>query len=144
MSGIYLSQKHGVNPSVQKCFWCNKDIGVALFGRLPTHRAEKMFGKEYARDNAGEVEAPHAVVLSYEPCDGCEVWAHSKHGVFFIEVVEDEQGELRPTGMFRCVRDEAVKHMLKPGPLLERALKIRMLHMHADDFREIFRDLSEN
>lgn len=146
---IYLSEKHGVNPSVQKCFWCNKDIGVALFGRLPADRAEKMFGKEYARDNlirnnTGEVEAPRAVVLSYEPCEGCEVWAHSKQGVFFVEVMPDEQGELRPTGKFNCVREGAVKNMLDPGPTLDDALRTRIVHMHTDDFRQIFRAVLKN
>lgn len=148
MSGsIPISQKHGVNPSVQKCFWCGKDFGVVLFGRLPRHRAEKMFGKEFMKKNtlsditnATEVEAPRSVVLGLEPCDGCTVWAHSKEGVFFVEAEMDD-GAPRPTGSFNCVREEAVRRMLDPGDLLDSALKSRIAYMHPDDFKQIFRDV---
>lgn len=31
---IKLSYKHGVNPSINHCFICNKDINIALFGYI--------------------------------------------------------------------------------------------------------------
>ena len=31
---IELSPKHGINPSLLKCFICGKDIGIALLGKL--------------------------------------------------------------------------------------------------------------
>lgn len=31
---IKLSDKHGVNPSINHCFICNKDINIALFGYI--------------------------------------------------------------------------------------------------------------
>lgn len=34
MSNIELSKKHGLNPSIDHCFICGKDIGVILFGRI--------------------------------------------------------------------------------------------------------------
>ena len=39
MRGIRLSEKHGVNPSIGVCFYCNQDNGeVVLPGRLPDDR----------------------------------------------------------------------------------------------------------
>ena len=32
MSGIRLSKKYGVNPSLSQCLICGKDVGVILFG----------------------------------------------------------------------------------------------------------------
>lgn len=34
MRNIELSEKHGLNPSIDHCFICGKDIGVILFGRI--------------------------------------------------------------------------------------------------------------
>ena len=31
---IKLSDKHGVNPSINHCFICNKDINIVLFGYI--------------------------------------------------------------------------------------------------------------
>lgn len=55
MSTIKLSEKHGVNPSMQVCFFCSKSKGVALLGKLK-----------------GDAEAPHKVLTDYEPCDDCK------------------------------------------------------------------------
>ena len=51
---IRLSDKHGVNPSLDICFFCGEATGVALLGRL--------------RDDE---EAPREAVYSYEPCKAC-------------------------------------------------------------------------
>jgi hypothetical protein len=32
MSGVILSKKYGVNPSLSQCLICGKDVGVILFG----------------------------------------------------------------------------------------------------------------
>lgn len=34
MSNIRLSEKHGINPSIDHCFICGKDIGIVLLGRI--------------------------------------------------------------------------------------------------------------
>lgn len=31
---ILLSEKHGLNPSIDCCILCGKDIGIVLFGKL--------------------------------------------------------------------------------------------------------------
>ena len=52
---IRLSQKHGVNPSLDTCFFCGEPKGIALFGKLK-----------------GDAEAPRSVLLNYEPCEKCK------------------------------------------------------------------------
>jgi hypothetical protein len=138
---IALSAKHGVNPSVQRCFWCGKSVGVALFGRLPVHRAKEMFGEEFAKNPVGgEVEAPREVILDMEPCEGCEVWAHSKEGIFVVQAEDGESGP-KPTGTFLCVKEDAVKSWLDHGELLDSALKHRIVFMTVSDYDEIFKDV---
>lgn len=70
MSGIKLSAKHGVNPSLEVCFWCGKDVGVALLGKLK-----------------GDAEAPKRIVLGLQPCDDCK--RKFAEGIRIVEVSED-------------------------------------------------------
>ena len=108
--GITLSPKHGVNPTLIRCFWCGGDMGVALLGKLK-----------------GDAEAPRETVLNLEPCDKCK--ALFAKGVHAIEVSEDgsrfngnatfgikgEDGALHwPTGRYAVLKAEAVKGG-KPG-----------------------------
>jgi hypothetical protein len=72
MSGsIKLSEKHGVNPSIEQCFVCMKDVGVVLFGKVK-----------------GDQEAPRRVCFgpNSEPCDECK--GYMKQGVILISVRE--------------------------------------------------------
>ena len=55
MAGIYMSEAHGVNPSMEVCFWCGKNKGVVLFGKLK-----------------GDKKAPRECAFNYEPCDKCK------------------------------------------------------------------------
>ena len=66
--GIRLSKKHGANPTLAICAWCNEPTGkVVLVGQLP-----------------GDVVAPREMIVSYEPCDKCkEQW---DQGVACVEV----------------------------------------------------------
>ena len=75
---IRLSEKHGVNPTLGRCFWCGGDSGeIGLLGRLP-----------------GDAEAPRHLVLSYDPCDVCAPqWAQ---GVVFIEANAEPAYEGQP------------------------------------------------
>lgn len=53
MSGIILSKKHGVNPSMLLCSICYKEYAVGLLGRIK-----------------GDVKAPKNVVAGI--CDDCK------------------------------------------------------------------------
>lgn len=52
--GIRLSEKHGVNPSLECCLLCGKEMGIVLFGKL-----------------RGDAEAPKQVCTG-SICDDCK------------------------------------------------------------------------
>lgn len=53
---IKISPKHGVNPTIMKCFWCGESKNqIALMGMLPD-----------------DAEAPKNLVADFEPCDKCK------------------------------------------------------------------------
>lgn len=136
--GIRLSEEHGVNPSVQKCFWCGKDMGVVLFGKTPKKRFEKMFGGacdvEGADDDAC---APHTVVVGLEPCTDCEVWTNgSRAGVFVVEAVPLNDKDVTYTGAFVCVKEEMV-HLFACDST-DGVLQTRVAHMEPEPFQRLF------
>jgi len=74
MTGIRLSEKHGVNPAIPKCFYCLGDKNeLLLCGRLPKDQ-----------------EAPRNMVWDMEPCDQCK--AYMAQGIIVISV-KDGEGE---------------------------------------------------
>lgn len=139
---IIVSEKHGVNPSVQICFYCKKPIGVALFGKLHGTKVKEMFGEDFAKDHLRhndprDTEAPREVVLDLEPCEGCTVFEpHSKLGCFLVECDEREI-EVRehgrrvmkkipqPTGNLVVMKDEAIRRIFT-GDIVEDVLKKRI------------------
>ena len=95
---IRLSEKHGVNPSLDTCFFCGEPKGIALFGKLK-----------------GDAEAPRHVLLNYEPCEKCK--AAMALGTTIIAVSETDNGnrpiqdKLYPTGSWCVMRKEAAKEL---------------------------------
>lgn len=69
MSSIKVSKKHGVNPSLDVCFWCGEAKGILLMGALKN-----------------DAEAPRNSLTNYEPCDKCR--AQFDQGVWLAEVNE--------------------------------------------------------
>ena len=112
---LYLSPKHGLNPSIEKCFFCNGDKSVILFGRIPD-------------GNGGEKEAPRAAVLNQEPCDKCK--GLMDQGIILISVDEEKTGEdtNNPyrTGGWVVVKEEAIVRAFSDTPVLEYILKKRV------------------
>lgn len=113
--GILLSPKHGVNPSVTLCFWCGKEMGVALVGRI-----------RKPEDN--DAKAPRAACFDLEPCDECK--ANMAKGVHVVEATEDGSkfgGNQRfalsvrggaamwPTGRWVVVNPASMKQSHKAG-----------------------------
>lgn len=76
MTGIKLSEKHGMNPSMQVCFFCGKSKGVALFGKMK-----------------GDAEAPRKVLTDYEPCEECQ--KKFRRGILLVGVA-DKSPDGRP------------------------------------------------
>jgi len=107
--GIHMSPKHGVNPMLVVCFFCQKDRGdLALLGRL-----------------RGDVEAPRRGVLDYEPCDECK--SYMERGIILISVRDGEKGA-NPyrTGGWVVVTEDFVKRGLE-GDALKEVLAKRVV-----------------
>lgn len=93
-----VSDKHGLNPSMDICFFCGEPKGIALFGKMK-----------------GDAEAPRHVLLNYEPCDKCKE-AMAK-GTTILEVVTEDNGNPQiqegayPTGRWCVMRHDAAKEL---------------------------------
>lgn len=75
--GIHLSEKHGVNPSIEKCFFCLEDKGLILFGRM-----------------LGDKQAPMSGVFNQDPCDKCKEYMDM--GVILISIdPEKNNGDMK-------------------------------------------------
>lgn len=115
---IRVSERHGVNPMLVRCFYCNEDTGeIALLGRLP-----------------GDAEAPRHGVLDKKPCAVCQ--RHMEQGVILISVDEEKsKGDLKNpyrTGGWVVVRDEAIRRMVTPAELAEDIITRRMAFVPDD------------
>lgn len=78
MSGIKISPKYGVNPTIPVCFWCGKPKNeIALMGRMK-----------------GDIEAPKNMVLDYVPCEECQ--SHMAMGVAVLEASDHPNTEGQP------------------------------------------------
>lgn len=79
---IVLSEKHGVNPGLDLCFYCGE--------HLP-----------------GDREAPRERVIDLEPCGACSERFKGAGGVRLIECYDDTATDPRPTGRWCVVTVEA-------------------------------------
>ena len=126
MSTIRLSEKHGVNPSMEICFFCNEAKGIALLGKL--------------KDDA---EAPREILIDYEPCDKCK--ETFKEGVTVVEVTTEQQfknqppishtpnnEELYPTGAYVGLKPKVFNNKYKAGSIVT---------MDKELFQELFKDV---
>jgi len=116
---LRLSEKHGVNPSIQQCFVCMKDMGVVLFGKINTGRSSKPADRD--------PRAPYKVCLDQEPCDECK--KHMETGIILISADEKKSDDLQNpyrTGGWVVVKEAAVRRFMKPGEALDAVLKKRM------------------
>ena len=114
---IILSEKHGVNPSMEICFFCKEAKGIVLFGKLKK-----------------DVEAPREVLINYEPCDKCK--EKFKEGVTVVEVTTEQQfknqlpitthndEELYPTGAYVVVKPKVFDNKYKTGEIITMEEKI--------------------
>lgn len=86
--GITLSKKHGLNPSMIKCFICGKHHSIALFGMLKK-----------------DAQAPREIVNG-SICDNCQKIIDDGN-VFIIEVEKQEANPYR-TGRLVAVKKEII------------------------------------
>lgn len=106
MSGIKLSPKYGVNPTIPICFWCGEERGeIALLGRIGNGRKHEDF------------EAPRHAVIDFEPCDKCN--AHMAQGFTLMEATSHPNGccsvpvrqGVYLTGKYAVVKPEAIRRI---------------------------------
>lgn len=110
MGSIQLSEKYGVNPSINVCFYCGEDKNeLVLPGRLK-----------------GDVEAPRRGVWDKKPCDTCK--GYMEQGIILISVDEakttDRENPWR-SGGWVVIREEAFRRMFT-GDVVEHACKARV------------------
>lgn len=100
---LRISKEHGVNPSVDTCFICGKDISVVLFGTA------------YKDENGKTAEAPRKVCTG-QVCEDCQKII-DEGGIFFIAVKDGETGK-NPyrTGQIGALKEEAVQRMFPDFP----------------------------
>lgn len=123
MPSIPLSPKHGLNPSLEQCFFCGEAKGVILFGKI---RGGPEYGTEYDR------EAPRMVCINHEPCDKCA--EHMKLGVMLIQVRDkDPSDNPYRTGVMCVLKDEAITRIIQPE-LAAEILKKRVAFVLKDDW----------
>ena len=122
---IRFSKKHGLNPTIPRCFFCGESKNeIALLGALKD-----------------DIEAPKNLILDYEPCDKCA--EKFKEGVLIIAVesypVVPNQPPIQknayPSGPYALTKPEMWYGEYKPGT---KAL------MNASEFKQVFKHLFDN
>lgn len=111
MSSIRVSEKHGVNPSIEVCYLCGEDKGLILFGRMK-----------------GDEQAPHRVCINKEPCDKCK--DYMKQGVILIEVRDGESGDdPYRMGGYAVVSQQFIERVISTPELAQAMLKQRVAYI---------------
>lgn len=109
MTNIKLSPKHGINPSINLCFYCGSETGVLLLGKLK-----------------GDMEAPRFMSLNTEPCDKCKELM--KVGILLIGIdvnKTDDMNNPYRSGKMVVVKDNWVNKNVKDDDLKAKILRLR-------------------
>lgn len=140
---IRISEKHGINPSLMLCYFCNEEsTGIALMGKL-----------------LGDEQAPRQAVHDMEPCKQCK--EYMEMGIIVISIKDGEpdrveedrefwqrqydalnshqQRNARPfipnphrTGGWWVVSEDFIRRNITPPELLETVLKCRFTLVEDD------------
>lgn len=101
--GVRISEKYGLNPSIDTCFICGKEINVILFGTA------------YKDENGKTAKAPK-ITCTGNICNDCKKII-DEGAIFFIAVKDGETGK-NPwrTGQIGALKEEAVQRMFPDFP----------------------------
>ena len=101
--GVRISEKYGLNPSIDTCFICGKETKLVLFGT------------SYKDENGKTAKAPMKTCTG-DICDDCKEIIE-EGGIFFIAVKDGESGK-NPwrTGQIGALKEEAVQRMFPNFP----------------------------
>lgn len=136
---MILSKKHGLNPSLDICFWCGEEKGIALLGKIGGRNQD--------------LKAPPKVITNYEPCDKCKEQMES--GITIMEVCENSVVEnlkpigkndmgqsVFPTGKFVVVKEDSFNRIFQDK--LDSLHGSKKMIMHQDEFKRLFSQEKEN
>lgn len=113
-NSIRISPEHGVNPSIAVCFFCGKDKGLVMLGKLK-----------------GDAKAPKRAIYDYKPCEECQKKLAQGVGVIEVTTVNNQTIPIQPgawpTGRWCVIPKEAAERLFKeqakhPIVLLEDCL----------------------
>lgn len=99
---IKLSEKHGVNPSMDCCFYCGEPKSILLMGKLKD-----------------DTEAPRECCTSIEPCDKCK----EKYKDYVLAVEKERDESAVPTGRWMAIRKEVIVEEMRNYPVVFMDIK---------------------
>ena len=121
MSSIRLSPKHGLNPTIPKCWFCGEDKNEIMLPGVQGDRIAKAMGY-----SDGQMPM-RGLVFDKQPCDKCQQWM--KQGIILIGVDKDRSPDKQNpyrTGKFAVITEDAARRLFKPEELLQHILKARV------------------
>ena len=130
-TGLKLSPKHGLNPTIAVCFWCGEEKGeIALLGHIGDGRKGE------------DIEANMYSVIDYEPCPAC--MAKMDAGFTVVEATTSPndittvpiQEGIYPTGRFVVITREAAHKIFRLEEGVTKAF------LQADIFQKLFNEES--
>lgn len=112
-----LHHKHGLNPTMPVCFWCEKETGEIV-----------LLGAAY------DGEAHRHMTLNYDPCPTCKT--NFEKGITLIEAntkthdrrppIQTTPVTLYPTGRFVVITEEAAIKLFTDSPMFGEIMRKRM------------------
>lgn len=99
---IRISEKYGVNPSMDCCFYCGEVTGIALMGKISN------------KDNH-DVEAPRHCCTSVTPCEKCA--EKYKDYVLMVEAKSSDSKNPQPTGRWFALKKEVLNPAYRNSPV---------------------------
>lgn len=126
-TGLKLSPKYGLNPTVPVCFWCGEEKGeIALLGHVGDARKGE------------DIEANLRTIIDYEPCPAC--MAKMDSGFTLVEATtspNDTTGVpiregIYPTGRFVVIDPEIAHRLFRIDDDMTKAF------LQANLFQKIF------
>lgn len=134
MTSLRLHPKHGVNPSVMLCYYCQEPSGVALLG-ASGGKIREALGMD-PEDGL----APREATYDFVPCTKCQ--EYMQQGIIMISVDEskttDKKNPYR-SGGWVVVKDSAIIEILQnTNPeLLAITLKSRVAFVPDDAWERL-------
>jgi hypothetical protein len=126
-TGLKLSPKYGLNPTISVCFWCGEEKGeIALLGQIGDSRKGE------------DIEASMHTIIDYEPCPACLAKMESGFTVVEATTCPNDitsvpiQDGIYPTGRFVVIKPETASKIFRIEDGMNKAF------LQSDLFQKIF------